>query len=577
MTPPFDFKNPTDSFYVNNNVPNPTFISTWDIANGAKVFVTNNNGIVAQPGAYLKVGVSSVFDMGGKPFILKSDATGTAAIGRTDGTILNATNVTVERHMTATRAWRIVAAPLAPTGAPTILNSWQEGNAGGNPNSGYGTWITSPYVGLGYDGPSVTASIKYWNGTAFDTIANTSTTKVTDHGGVYYLFVRGDKSVTDYVTPPNSTVLRMKGTPNMGSMSNVGTVGTTNLTLVPNPYPSSIDYQAVYNGNPGAATSDIYVMDASLGSNGAFRTVTRVANNIYQTTPSGSNADNVSSRYIRSGQAFFIPAQNTLNFTESMKIAVVPSFNIFKGTADDTTIQDLLVNMSIVDNNKDVLTDGVRIKFNKAYNKQADKEDVAKLENPYENLSILNNGNNHVIDKRGLVTATETVQLRMWNLAVNNYKFSFEPSYLNPGLSILLFDAYNNVTTVISNTQSTTYTFAVDNQPGSYDPLRFKLQFVNGPLSVADKTQSSSIAIYPNPATNRTIHLQYSDIKAGDYTISLYNALGSPVYTHAATLSSTGVSQLLLPASVATGMYNLQIVDNKNQELIQSQKIIIAD
>ncbi|HQE12387.1 MAG TPA: T9SS type A sorting domain-containing protein [Flavipsychrobacter sp.] len=580
---PLNFSTAGDVFYLNNNVTNPYFTGNWTIANGVQVIVTNTYGVTGLPGATLLVGTGSTFDMGGNPFILKSNSVATAAIGNTTGSILNATNVTVERYMTATRGWRLVAAPLNASNAPTILNSWQEGVKGGNPNPGFGTWVTSPYADNlnGYDGVSTTASVKHWNGVAFDSVANTATTKVTDHNGAYFLFVRGPKSVTGIGTP-DSTVLRMTGAINIGTQSNVGIIGTTqNVSLIPNPFASSIDYQQVYNGNPGAASSDFFIYDASLGTIGAYRTVTRVANNIYHITPyvgtTPPNSNN-SARYIRSGQSFFINGKNTLNITEAMKVGYVsPNFNVFKTSQDSVTEQDFSLALSSVQNNAATLLDGIRVKFDANYSSNSILDDATKLENITENIAIENQNQRYSIERRSLIAnGNDSVQLRFWNNGVKNYQFDFEATNFDPSISVLLVDKYIGVTQ-LNNAASSQYSFAVDNNAASYDPHRFQLVFGKAALSSKDvMTNKSNFSVFPNPVLGRTIQLQYHEIKAGDYTVNLYNTLGVLVYSQTLSIKGDGVSQLTVPATAATGMYTLQVTNNNYQEL-KAVKILIAE
>lgn len=576
---PLNFSTPGDVFHLNNNAVNPYFTGNWTISGGASVIVTNTGGVTGYANAVLLVQTGSTFDMGGKPFILLSNSHGTASIGNTTGTILNATNVTIQRHMTATRGWRLMAAPLQASNAPTILNAWQEGSQGGNPNPGYGTWITSPYANLsnGYDGTSTTASIKFWNGDAYDHVFSTAAVKVTDNSGAYFLFVRGPKSITG-IAAPDSTVLRMTGTINMGTQSNVGIVGTTqNVSLIPNPFPSSIDYQLVYNGNPGTASSDIYIWDASLGTIGAYRTITRVMNNVYHITPYVGTTppnSNISSRYIRSTQAFFIQGKNTLNITEAMKANVPPNFNVFKTAQDSVTEQDFSLALSSVQNNTTTLLDGIRVKFDANYSSASDADDAIKLENLTENIAIENNSKYFVIERRSLLNTNDTVQLRFWNSGVKDYQFDFATSNFDPTVSVLLIDKYLGTTTINNATQ---YAFSVDNNPASYDPQRFQLVFGKGALSTKDAiVNNASFSVFPNPVLGRTIQLKYKEIKAGDYSVNLYNALGVLVYTQTLAIKGDGVSQLTVPATVASGMYTIQMTNNNHQEL-KTVKILIAE
>jgi hypothetical protein len=158
--------------------------------------------------------ISGAADFGDRAVTVKSDITGTGSIGKITGTLIKATNVTVERYIpnNSFRAWRLLSVPTYGSGQ-TINGAWQEGNVAlGNSNPGYGTQITNSFSGSGFDTVSPSASLLTYNGTSF--IPVSSTNIPIESYKNYFMYVRGDRSVgVNTSTSTNSaTTLRTTGT-----------------------------------------------------------------------------------------------------------------------------------------------------------------------------------------------------------------------------------------------------------------------------------------------------------------------------------------------------------------------------
>ena len=466
------------------------------------------------------VGASSLVT-NGNSITLKSTSSQTASVKNITSSANPAISgdVTVERYIgnltTPKRAWRLLAAPLSATGAPTILNSWQEGSAGANPNSGFGTWITRPGgapITNGFDANSGGTSIQCWNGTNLVTPSNTNITKITDSGGAWFLFVRGDKSITGSGVSGN-TILRMTGTLNQGNIT-TGKAGVTaaDFSLIPNPYASPVDYEAIVTNAGNAGVGNIfYVWDANLNTLGGYRAVERTSPNNYEQTPSGGSPviDNTA-RYIRSGQAFFLPTQTTVNFTEGMKTTSIPSFNVFKTT---TGTEELIVNLKKVTANDTVLVDGVRMKYDNNFsNNIVTGEDVLKMQNVNEVFAIYNDSTRLSVDKRAFFAATDTIQFKFNNTQLANYQLEITPNNFSNTATAYLIDNYTNTATALSNTSSTTYSFTITSATGSWDQYRFMIVLLsNNPLFVKDIRLAGTI-------TNNTAALYWTAVNEEEVT-----------------------------------------------------------
>jgi|GEM_PF-4548864 len=441
-------------------------------------------------------------------------------------------NVIVERFIPAdtNRAWRLLSSCLQPATAPTIFDSWQESVQGssGNYQPGYGTFVSRPGAGTsnGYDSSSNSTSLQYWNGTALvtpTTTNNATTDKITDNGGAWFLFVRGDKTIRPEMYPAQGkTTLRQKGIINQGNIT-AGQAGT-NFSMIPNPYPSPVDFDLVAANNGNITT--FYIWDATLNSIGGYRTITKSGAN-YIATPTTSNTvtDN-SYRYIQSGQAFLIPGNTQLSFTESMKTGSVPAANLYKTTSGAE--QELLLTLYKT-GTSNTTVDALRIWFDSSYNNSATSEDIFKMNNISENLAVGVDTSKLVIDKQQEPATTDTIQLKFWNTTLSNYQFHFEPSNLGNNLNAYLLDSYFGTLTPISLSSATDYNFTITSATGSWNIDRFKIVMTQAnPLAddevvLTGKTVKQGTSLQWNVKNTRTVktyQLQRSDDEKDFRTIN---------------------------------------------------------
>src|SRR5690606_18453035 len=167
-------------------------------------------------------------------------------------------------------------------------DNWQEGvnNTGVNfpadnldPNPGFGTHITGSMTGAnGFDAtPSGNPSLFTLDNATqlWVDIDNTDINTITA-GKAYRLMVRGDRSidVTSNTAIPTNTVLRTTGT------LYTGTFATTDFNenagafnFFGNPYPATVDMDAVLTAATNINTNSYYIWDPNMGTRGAYITV----------------------------------------------------------------------------------------------------------------------------------------------------------------------------------------------------------------------------------------------------------------------------------------------------------------
>lgn len=414
--------------------------------------------------------------------VLKSSATLTAAVGDiTNGGTLSGNaimgNVSIERYISAKRAWRLLSTPIVQSSLTTINQSWQEAANSTDPNPGYGTQITGGSLANGFDqGVNGFSSIKI-----FDTLTNTlqnlpaaGTNIPIVNYPAYFLFVRGNRSTnlmqgTGAALSP--TILRMKGRIFTGDTTLQ--INAANFTLVGNPYPSPVNFHTLTKVN----VNDImYVWDPKYaGSYGVGGYVTFSWNN---GTASYDSTESVSavSRYIQSGEAFFVKSTGTtgsLKFLEINK-EIGGSDQVYRpmGIIKNGSVRVNLFN--VTSDSSAYLSDGILTTYSDENTNRVDNNDALKMYNSAESMCIAREGKNIAIERRQTITGNDTSFLNIYKLKKQLYKFRIIAEGLNPvGLHAFLKDNYlgslknvpiniNGITEIFFNVNSDSSSFAIN-------------------------------------------------------------------------------------------------------------------
>jgi hypothetical protein len=86
------------------------------------------------------------------------------------------------------------------------------------------------------------------------------------------------------------------------------------------------------------------------------------------------------------------------------------------------------------------------------------------------------------------------------------------------------------------------------------------------------QTTSFEVAVSPNPVKGGRVNLQISNPTKGNYTVTLFNAVGQVVFTRNLEVNGSTVIPMNLPASVKSGIYNLQL---RNGAEVVSKKLVV--
>ncbi|MEP6948564.1 MAG: T9SS type A sorting domain-containing protein [Ginsengibacter sp.] len=410
---------------------------------------------------------------------LKSTALNTARIGDMTGNTITG-KVTVERYISARKAWRLLSIPTNTT--QTIQEAWQEG-CGANLDciTGFGTQITGAAgVPAGFDVYTGTPSMKtYMSATnAWAGVPNTNVAGIKSMNG-YIIFIRGDRSATAINSIPTQTILRTKGNLYTGDQAPI-LVSANTFASIGNPYASALDMRYI---TKTTMKDFFYVWDPNLGGSsgfGAYQTFSYNGSDYVVTPGMGSyGASGTVNNYLQSGQAFLIQARRfsdgSLIFKEGAKTSGSGQVSLVAGLPQPQLRTSLY---GVKADNSAYMIDGTLINYEDGYSNSVDDMDAIKSINTSENLSIKTANTLLVIERRQGIVQQDTIFLNLANTKVQKYRFGFIADQLGrPGLSGFLEDTYLHSSTPLNLNGSTVADFNIVNIPGSYAPGRFRIVF----------------------------------------------------------------------------------------------------
>jgi hypothetical protein len=553
---------------------------------GSGVLVNRSLGI---PGV-LSFAAASKLTFGTGDISLKSSATSTARVAEfpTDASInyTGAGRFYVERYISKTRRWHLLG---VPTNTSQKMNeAWQEGatTITDNPAPGFGMQITdnnSNWASQGFDalspgGPSVKTFSPAVGATPDSWVGIGSTTINIKTSGGYMNYIRGDRLSLSTNSISNPTVLRTKGLIYTGTTS--VSVNPNKFAVIGNPYPSAVDLRLVTKDN---LLSDIYIWDPYLTGTyglGGFRTLAWDGTN-YLPVPSGGTGPYSGStyNYINSGVAFFVKGAGagscSITFNESNKTSTTDPISRNVGAP----LQSLRVNILAGNSVEGELLDGGLAIFGN-YSNDADGQDAEKLSNNQVNLGFMRNGKLLSVERRGRITAKDTLYLQMSGLRVASYTFQVTANNLiSPSRKAWLVDNYLNTKQSIDLGSTSLLNFEINNQPASYAPGRFYIVFQTGNgkqegsdviqpgISALPKAQPA-LAVSPNPIVGKTMNLLLSNIAPGNYVLDLLNTNGQSVYRQSILVDAPMRTRAFqLPASLPAGSYRVMLNNGSDSPL----------
>ncbi len=414
---------------------------------------------------------------------LKSTATNTASVGdMTGNTIIG--KVTVERYISAHKAWRYLSVPTNTT--QSFKETWQEAATASTDNlvTGYGIQLTSnraSWAADGFDNSSANPSIKTYDPVSNTFIGVTSTNNAMNSADGYMTFIRGDRTVITTATAPTQTTLRTTGNLYTGDQPAI-TVLADKFKGVGNPFASAID---VRNITTTGLRDFYYLWDPKMGGTygyGGYQVLSKDVSNNYVITPGGGSYGTPGSinNMIQSGLAFFVQggaSGGSITLKEAAKAggSTLTSFTQSIG-ADPANLRLTLHGVNA--DSSTYIADGILMGFADYFSNAVDDLDAAKSSNTGENLSVKRDGKLFIIERRLSITGADTIFLNLANAKFQQYRFTFNTSSLaQPGLIGYLEDSYLNTSTALNLDGETNINFTVVNVAGSNAANRFRIVF----------------------------------------------------------------------------------------------------
>jgi hypothetical protein len=392
-------------------------------------------------------------------------------------------------------------------------------------------------------------------------VTNTNTSllfdNTTNYG--YALFATGpyNNGSTTYIGGPGSlpaaaaTTLSATGTLITGDHTkNLSAAAANQFFLVGNPYASPVDprsFTETPTANRTNLNGKLWMWDAKPGvgtGSGLGRYVSFDLNsNLYNVTGNGYADNNV---MIQSGQAFFVQATAsgaaTLVFRETSKNANGSHEMMGDEIRTAKALLRLTLQQPVTADSADNL-DGAVAVFHAEGKAGLDPLDGSKLMNSSENIFFRREDRSLTFEHRPVVTAKDTLYLRMSNLQNRTYRLQIRATDF-PDADVVtaeLTDRFTGKSTPISLKGDTDHAFAVTADSMSKGD-RFMVVFSRAaaPVVVTPDTDADAagLKLYPNPVRNN-LQVAVNVSMTGPYTIHVISGNGESVWMRSGIVSGT--------------------------------------
>lgn len=457
---------------------------------------------------------------------LKSTATTQAlvpALGAGAAITYGTGKFVVERYIPkGLRAFRDLTPSVS--GAGSIFANWQEN---GSFLGSFGTYVTGKAatktfaeakaatgfvdattgLDLSASGSKSIFTYNNTNGTWNPGLSSSKDTALTAMKG-YRVLVRGDRNWSMYLIPQandmiNATTLRATGSLITGTQTISGLNTAANgFSLVGNPYVAPIDWLLVPRTN---INPTIWILSPKTR---AYVTVGTAG----VVTPSGGG-HNIN-QYIQPGQAFFVQTAAagaaSIQIEEADKVGSANVSSVFGAEAGTTSLLRIGLYKPVESVTLDMVDETVAVFGN--YSNAVTGDDSYKMENPADNIMLVNGSQKLAIEARQSATANDVLPIELSKLSNNtNYQLKIDASgYTGTGFDAYVKDAYKKTETLVKSGAETAIDFTVDNTiPASYSN-RFTVVFKPSvlPISSIDVQgvqQGSDVVLTINTVGERNI------------------------------------------------------------------------
>jgi len=532
---------------INGLTVNPSFGNTLYVANNylPTAGVLNTNGAFA---VYSDI-----------------NGTGNIGIGSNGGGYING-NVIMQRYIhqgggqcelvtNCGEAFRFLGHPFSTSIPLTQLTDDIDITGNGGPTNGFTYTQTNAPSSFWYDPTSPLANGSPINDpgwTAFTSTNGAGANAWNQYEGAR-VYIRGQKgqALWPQIYIPGAVTLTMAGPVNQGTqtMSLIHN-NVSSYNFLSNPYPSNIDMSLTTRGS--SIGPNFWTWDPNQGTQGAY--VSQPFSTSY-ILPSGS-------AFVATTSAV---TNNTIQFTESIKVASNATGNLFKTTNGfgNNTVQ-----LRVLSNNDSLSWDRLLLMFDGNAMSQKDELDAVKLYNPSLNFYTYSTDNSQLsIDVRPYASG-QVIQLGLQASLAQSYSIRVDDYSVPAGAVLYLHDKYLNQVQQLQ--QNGHYNFSVTSDPASSGDNRFELNLVGGPLSVNNVVSHGlKVMISPNPASDEA-SVSFETQEAATTVISVMNLLGQEVFKQSLGVVSRGNAKLDLQ-NLAAGVYLIKV--NSGNESVTERLI----
>lgn len=528
------------------------------INNGASATV-GSNGIKMAPGG--TVTVNGTLTLTGN-LRLQSNASATARVAQSTGTITGA--LTQERYVPgkAIRKWSFLASPVSQS----LASAWQQqihitgaGTGGTMCNNYTISGIMTPHSN-GFDVTQLQNPSFYTYDAATDNfVANTTgTTNYTLTPGVgYMVLVRGDRNDAtnggcvllsannQAAFTSTSVTLAATGAVGQGTITKVLPAG---YSFIGNPYPCEIDFPSFNTTN------------ASVISGGYWTYYPTNATYTFSTYNNGTST-NGGTQVIANGQSFLVNSTSggTITFNEAHK-----STTANNGNFRLTKTWDELIRVGL-SNNQGNRFDEVVVRFGNdaAITKALNDYDAASVNGGDQWIKTLKETSELAIQTRPNTYQNDTVSLAMHAKNAGIYQLNFSEYQGLSNTEVYLIDQQENL---IQNVKALpSYEFSVGANTTTAN--RFKLIFDAKTSGVAALATKAALQVYPNPTKDK-VRITCDALAYGAYQIKVRTITGAEVLKAKGTYYQNEVIELSLQ-DLAAGMYMLELTQDNGLRAIQ--------
>jgi Secretion system C-terminal sorting domain len=483
---------------------------------------------------------------------LKSDASGTARIAQSAGTISG--NVTQERFVPgkAIRKWSFLASPVTQL----LSSAWQQQihitgpGTGGTMCNNYTISGTMTPHSNGFDVTQLQNPSFYTYDAATDNfVANTSGTNTftLSPGNGYMVLVRGDRNdATNGGCVLLSANNQAAFTSIPVTLAATGTVGQGTITkvlpagysFIGNPYPCEIDFPSFNTTN------------SSVISGGYWTYYPTNATYTFSTYNNGTST-NGGTQVIANGQSFLVNSASggTITFNEAHK-----STTANNGNFRLTKTWDELLRVGLLNNQSNRL-DEVVIRFGNdaAISKSINEYDAASVNAGDQWIKTMKDATELAIQTRPNTYQNDTVSLAIHAKNAGTYQLGFSEYQGLSNTEVYLIDQQENLIQNVKALPSYDFSVAANTTTAN----RFKLIFNAKTSGIGNIASNTQLQVYPNPTKDK-VSITCNSLEYGAYQVKVRTITGAEVLQAKGFYKNGDVIELSLN-DLAAGMYLLEL------------------